>query len=83
MDVLHCSLIYLDRPSGSGRALANVEEASAGRLALSPGSGRPAAVDDHGLPFEQTHEVRRLLALGHTHLQTTHSTSSFHICCAM
>ena len=62
---LHC-------PGDPGGALAELEETLPRGHGLTPFTGRPAAVDHHGLALEQAHQVGGLLALGHSHLKDKH-----------
>lgn len=59
---------HLHSPGSAGRALSDVEEASAAGLRLSTFAWRSSLVDDHGFALEQAHQVWRLLALSHSHL---------------
>lgn len=59
---------HLHSPRSAGRALPDVEEASAAGQRLSTFAWRSSAVDDHGFALEQAHQVWRLLALSHSHL---------------
>lgn len=60
--------VHLHGAGAVGRALSDVEEASGGSMRLATLSAGASTVDDHGFALEQAHQVRRLLALGHSHL---------------
>lgn len=68
---------HLHGSGGAARALPDVEEASGSGLRLAARPAGAATVDDHGFALEEAHQVRRLLALSHSHLEFKVSRSQW------